>query len=319
MMPDVKSLSEFIVDRVDFGIFAVDRELKVLLWNRFMQIHSARKPKDIIGKSLLECFPELPAKWLQKKFESVFLLKNFSFTSWEQRPYLFRFRHNRPITGGIDYMQQNCTFLPLMDEAGEVQAVCVTLLDMTDVSLIQRELERTMAALKESADRDGLTGAFNRRHLEERLSEEFDRYLRYGGVFSVLILDLDHFKLVNDEHGHLAGDAVLRAVANCLGAGIRHTDIFGRYGGEEFAVMLPGTGLMAAMTTAEKLRQSIAREAVAFRDLSLSITTSIGATAMRPGVTSHEVLIAEADAALYRAKALGRNRCVAYEPPGSAK
>ncbi|MFZ5464596.1 MAG: PAS domain-containing protein [Pseudomonadota bacterium] len=106
-------LLDFVVDRIEVGIFAVDRGMRIVLWNRFMALHSGRPAEEVVGSNLFEVFPELPRKWLEKKIDNVFVLKNYSFTSWEQRPFLFRFDHNRPITGGIDCMRQNCTFLEL--------------------------------------------------------------------------------------------------------------------------------------------------------------------------------------------------------------
>ena len=99
-----RSLLEFIVERLEAGVFVVDRNYRVVLWNRFMAMHSQRSAEEVVGRNLFECFPELPQKWLARKIESVFILKNYAFTSWEQRPFLFRFNHNRPITGGIDAM-----------------------------------------------------------------------------------------------------------------------------------------------------------------------------------------------------------------------
>ena len=305
-------LADFIVDHVRIGIFAVSRDLRVLRWNRFMQLHSGLRAEQVLGRNLFECFPELPRKWLEKKIASVFALKNFAFTSWEQRPFLFRFCHDRPITGGIDFMQQNCTFMPLTNANGDVQAVCVTLFDVTDMSLIQRQLEEALSALKESANRDGLTGIYNRRHMESRLSEEFARHKRYGGELSLLILDLDHFKRVNDQYGHLAGDAVLRATAHRVAGAIRSVDVFGRYGGEEFVLILPETGLSAAMVVAEKVRKVIGEVPVEVDTLRLPVTASVGAAAARPELPSYEALIGEADSALYAAKEQGRNRSVAF-------
>ncbi|MES2352869.1 MAG: diguanylate cyclase [Pseudomonadota bacterium] len=301
--------SEFIVDRVGFGIFAVTRDMQLVLWNRFMQQHSGKKAEEIIGKNLFDCFPELPRKWLQKKFEGVFLLKNFSFISWEQRPYLFQFKHDRPVTGGVDWMQQNCTFMPMINAANEVEMVCVTIADVTDISIIQRQLQSALVALGESANRDGLTGIYNRRHLEERLAQEFSRCKRYGGGFSLLMFDLDHFKRVNDQYGHLGGDAVLRAAAARVTNVIRTADIFGRYGGEEFALILPETDLAAATIVGEKVRKAIGETPIEFDGQKLTATTSVGITTMRSDLPAYEALIHEADTALYRAKGLGRN-CV---------
>ena len=144
-----RSLLEFIVERLEAGVFVVDRNYRVVLWNRFMAMHSQRSAKEVVGRNLFESFPELPQKWLARKIESVFILKNYAFTSWEQRPFLFRFDHNRPITGGIDAMRQNCILLPQKDAAGEVEHVCVTLLDFTDTAMYQMRLNELIDQLKE--------------------------------------------------------------------------------------------------------------------------------------------------------------------------
>ena len=136
------SLEGTVTDRVDLGIFAVDRDMRVTLWNRFMQYHSGVSSEQVLGNRLFEVFPELPEKWLTKKLESVFLLGTFSFMSWEHRPYLFRFSHSRPITSSIDAMRQNCTFFPVAEADGKISSVCVTVTDATDICLAQNELKR---------------------------------------------------------------------------------------------------------------------------------------------------------------------------------
>jgi len=141
-MVDLKDLElpGFIVERLELGVFAVDPDFNVMLWNRFMQTHSGKDLESVQGQNLFEIFPELPQDWLKRKIESVFALGNYAFTSWEHRAYLFRFKHNRPITGGVDAMLQNCTFLPLKDSTGTVRRVVITLQDCTDTALIQQRL-----------------------------------------------------------------------------------------------------------------------------------------------------------------------------------
>jgi len=146
--PVSANLLEFIVERIEVGIFAVDRDYRVVLWNRFMATRSQRSAADVLGRSLFECFPELPRKWLERKIDSVFVLKNYAFTSWEQRPFLFRFHHNRPITGGVDAMRQNCTFLPQKNGSGEVELVCVTVADFTDTAMFQGRLNESITELE---------------------------------------------------------------------------------------------------------------------------------------------------------------------------
>ncbi|HEV3106311.1 MAG TPA: diguanylate cyclase [Trinickia sp.] len=303
-------LSDLVIERVGFGIFVLDREMNVLMWNRFMQDHSGLAADKVVGKSIFHSFPELPRVWLTRKVESVFQLGSFAFSSWEQRPYLFKFDHDRPITGGVDFMQQDCTFMPLT-AGGEVEAVCVTISDVTHVSVMQREREEAVVKLKEYANLDGLTGIANRRFFESRLRDEFLRWQRYGGELSVLLFDVDHFKAINDLHGHAVGDAVLRVMAQRVGEAVRMQDTFGRFGGEEFALLLPCTPLGDAMIVAEKIRQTISDTPVEAEGVRVPVTASIGAAAARPGLPTYEVLINEADAALYSAKRQGRNRSVA--------
>ncbi|WP_295505598.1 ATP-binding protein [Accumulibacter sp.] len=141
-----------LVERIDVGIFAVDRTGTVALWNRFMAVHSGKSSSEMLGQNLFAMFPELPRPWLEKKLESVFVLGNNAFTLWELRPYLFRFPHNRPITGGLDTMRQNVTFLPLRTPGGEVSLVCGTVFDYTETALAQHSLHDAIAALNKEKD-----------------------------------------------------------------------------------------------------------------------------------------------------------------------
>jgi diguanylate cyclase (GGDEF)-like protein len=316
MNVSVESLSELVVERVGFGIFVLDRDLNVLMWNRFMQDHSGLSAEQVVGRSIFLNFPELPHVWLSRKIESVFQLGSFAFSSWEQRPYLFKFDHDRPITGGVDFMQQDCTFMPLM-RGREVVAVCVTVSDVTHVSIVQREREEAVAKLQEFANRDGLTGIANRRFFEGRLRDEFTRWQRYGGDMSMLLFDLDHFKKINDQFGHGVGDTVLRVMAQRVAGVVRAQDTFGRFGGEEFALLLPCTPLDDAMLVAEKIRLVIEQTPVELIGTTVPVTVSLGGAAAREGVPAYDVLINEADAALYSAKRQGRNRAVAFRLAGA--
>ena len=313
-MPANPKLFEFIVDRVNVGLFVIDKNMNIVLWNNFMAINSGLSAEQVVGENLFKRFPELPQKWLERKIEGVYILKNFSFTSWEQRPFLFKFDHNRPITGGVDYMRQDTTFFPVKDEAGEVQFVCVTLLDVTDTSIYQSMLKEATRKLAEIRIRDGLTGIFNRRHLENTISKEFSRVKRYGSTLTFLLLDLDYFKKINDNYGHLAGDTVLRQSAKLISECIRDADTLGRYGGEEFGVILPETNLDGALVLAERLRKIVNQQKIQHDDLQLEVTVSIGVAEFAPDIDRYESLIDRADHALYQSKENGRNRVAAYSP-----
>jgi diguanylate cyclase (GGDEF)-like protein len=157
---------------------------------------------------------------------------------------------------------------------------------------------------------DPLTDAYNRRFGLARLSEEFSRAVRAENPLGVLMLDLDHFKLINDTHGHLAGDRVLRAVAKTCRRVIREGDVLVRYGGEEFLVILPGAGAADVRDIGERVRRAVGETTVPEGDQRIAVTVSVGGATYRDAVDAPEVLIAQADSALYDAKGSGRNRLV---------
>ena len=161
-------------------------------------------------------------------------------------------------------------------------------------------------ALREQATHDGLTGLLNRNSILEKLDEEVARSARTEEPLSVLMADLDKFKSINDTHGHLAGDAVLREVARRLKTAARCYDAVGRYGGEEFLVVLPGCGMQDAWRQAERLREAIADTPFLIESGGLQVTCSFGLASS--GITAPGRLVHEADEALYQAKAQGRNR-----------
>jgi two-component system cell cycle response regulator len=164
---------------------------------------------------------------------------------------------------------------------------------------------------------DELTGLCNRRYLLERLTQEILRAKRYGPPLCLMMLDLDHFKSINDTYGHLIGDQVLAGVARLLTDTIRATDIAGRYGGEEFCLILTETSLDGGRLLAERLRQCIAATTFSADDgTTLHVTCSIGMAQYTPEHTEPKTLLALADQALYKAKASGRNRVILASQPG---
>jgi diguanylate cyclase (GGDEF)-like protein len=175
------------------------------------------------------------------------------------------------------------------------------------------DLEHALRRIEELAMRDELTGVFNRRYLMETIKNEKHRCERSGAVFSICILDVDHFKQVNDSYGHLVGDEVLQAIATAATGALRQTDYFGRYGGEEFALVLTATTVEGAFITAERVRTRI--EALRFPSVSaeLAVTVSIGIADSRFNEET-ALTFKRADDALYKAKQNGRNRCIIATP-----
>lgn len=174
---------------------------------------------------------------------------------------------------------------------------------------------RLYARIERMAITDGLTGLYNHRHFQERLSLEFSRLSRLSTSLSLLLIDIDHFKKINDTYGHPAGDEVLRGVAGVIRDTIRNIDIPARYGGEEFAVLLPDTKIDGAIKMAERLRSSILNRRFSFNEKEIAVTVSTGIATSPYDAKTKEELIEKADEALYRAKQSGRNRCVSWRQP----
>jgi len=178
---------------------------------------------------------------------------------------------------------------------------------------LQEQLVQAQEALREQATRDGLTGLWNRVTILEMLDNEISRSVRERSSVSVVMADLDYFKQINDLYGHLAGDTVLRQAAQRMHANVRQYDAIGRYGGEEFLLVLAGCNLQGAIAQAERMRAALAAEQFGVPDGAPPVTCSLGvASADCSGPVDAHRLVREADAALYLAKRNGRNRVEAF-------
>ena len=173
---------------------------------------------------------------------------------------------------------------------------------------LQAQLLAAQEALRVQATRDGLTGLYNRAAVLQRLDEEIARSKRDGTEMSVLVLDADHFKRVNDRYGHQAGVEVLRELASRLSSVLRTYDALGRYGGEELIAVLPGCGTAASIAVAVRMRSIAASVPIETQAGAVNVTVSIGCATSGQGRVDAVSLVAQADAALYRAKNAGRNR-----------
>lgn len=174
----------------------------------------------------------------------------------------------------------------------------------TEINQIQ---ERTKS-LEEEVLLDSLTNTHNRRAYELRLDEELQRFKRYGHVFSLVLFDVDHFKRVNDQYGHRAGDKCLREIINRIKPSVRKVDFLARYGGEEFIIILPGTNSENACNVAEKVRQLIERTNFLFQGHKIPVTVSLGVTQVDPSDQEPQTIFVRVDEAMYEAKREGRNR-----------
>lgn len=191
--------------------------------------------------------------------------------------------------------------------AGAFQADEVTALQsLADICANAIQNARYYEQARRLADVDGLTGVYNRRILEHRLAQELERAARYRSTLALIMVDIDHFKRLNDEYGHLAGDQVLREAASLFARKLRKVDVVCRYGGEEFALLVPGTTGMNAVGVAEKLRRAV--EKMSFPGVPRRVTISLGVADYPRHGRTREQLLDAADSALYAAKQAGRNR-----------
>ncbi|MBB3284194.1 GGDEF domain-containing protein [Mitsuaria sp. BK037] len=200
---------------------------------------------------------------------------------------------------------QSSRFAMTTVQTAYIASYCFSVL-LLSVGVLLMASERVREEFELLATRDALTGALTRRAVLQAGGEEFDRWRRYGQPLSLVLLDIDHFKQVNDRHGHQAGDRVLSGAVAAMRGELRVNDRLGRYGGEEFVILLPSTDAEAARASAERVRAALAAHAP--EPGIPPCSASLGVAWAQPGDTSLDALLARADAALYRAKANGRNR-----------
>jgi two-component system, cell cycle response regulator len=193
-----------------------------------------------------------------------------------------------------------------LQDGDKIQLGATTVLKFTYQDKLDETFQQQMY---DAALRDGLTRTYNKKFFLDRLETEFAYARRHGAMLSLVMFDVDHFKPVNDNHGHLAGDAVLVHLANVTASMIRTEDVLARYGGEEFAVVCRGIPLLNAGVLGERIRTAVAQASFEYQSLRLPITVSVGVAALLEAeATTPQELIAAADEALYRAKRSGRNR-----------
>jgi len=303
-----------MLQSIDVGLIVLDKSYRVKVWNSFMENHSGVSPAIIKEKVLFDIFPSIPENWFRQKIESVFLLNSSTFTVWEQRPYLFQFKNYRPITGAADFMYQNITLIPLSSANNQINHVGVLIYDVTDIAVNKIKLEEANNKLELLSKTDHLTQLNNRGAWEGYLEKEFSRSRRSSHLCSVVMFDIDHFKKVNDTYGHPAGDEVIRRTAAILRDTMRMTDIAGRYGGEEFGVILVDTGASDAMVFMERLRKRIEQEVVKFDEHEINFTISLGVSELSDDCDDYKVWLEQSDKALYVCKESGRNQSHIYKP-----
>ncbi|MDO9596490.1 MAG: GGDEF domain-containing protein [Azoarcus sp.] len=308
------------VDCCPIPIFVLNRDHLIAHWNRALAALSGHAAAEMIGSRL-----QWQAFYPSSRPTLADLILDGALEGDVDRFYHGKFRRSQLIEGAFeaeDYFPEIgdggrwlfFTAAPLLDPAGQLVGAIETLQDVT-------EQKRADQALRDSEERyrlmsitDGLTGLFNSRHFFTRLESECDRSTRYGQPLSLLLLDADNFKRLNDTYGHLEGDNVLQALARVMQSCIRSSDAAFRYGGEEFAVLLPGTALDAAIQLANRLCTAFSSTPLCLSSgITIRCTISVGVSQLRPQETVRS-LMRRADDGIYEAKRQGRNRVVALAP-----
>lgn len=292
-----------IFDMMNIGLVILDKDLRVYKWNRWMELHSGIAPDSVVGSSVFGFFPNLKNPTFERNCKSVLTFGNFCFFSQKLHKYLFPFKPEATFSSDFEYMQQSCTMGPLREENNVIKYLFITVQDVTEITDFENKL-------LDMSIKDGLTGVFNRRFFDGRLKEEFERHKRHARPLSLIFLDIDFFKEINDKYGHQCGDFILKSLSKKVADEIRKIDILARYGGEEFCCLLLETDLPVAFHVAERLRKIIAEHKFNFRNHSIRITISLGISELKEGIDSPDVLLKKSDDALYKAKRTGRNKAV---------
>jgi diguanylate cyclase (GGDEF)-like protein/PAS domain S-box-containing protein len=298
------------LDALAEGVLVIDTNQQIVLANKAFVEKSGRSRDKLQGSKVTDL------NWTRTD-------KNAPF------PWEVAMRENAPQIGALLTMNSTphhrSTFVvnatPVLGTDGKPRGAMATFDDVTSIEEKNQQLEEMLQSLKTSfedvrqknlelkvlAARDPLTGCLNRRSLFDAFVVEWQTAASQGSFLSCIMVDVDHFKAVNDEYGHQTGDDVLREVAATLLDGVRKTDFVGRYGGEEFCVLLPRTSLQAAATIAEKLRSRVAEACI-----SRKVTASFGVSSTESGAHHPQELLEEADRAMYLSKKKGRDRVTCW-------
>lgn len=289
-----------IFDTINNGLLVIDREMTVKYWNRWMAVHTGINVDEIVGTSLFSRYPELNRPNFRRNCKSVFHFGNFCYFSQRLHKYIFPMPPQGSLAKHFDYMQQSCYMGPLRSPNNEIEMLYISVQDVTEVVSYQKKL----ISMNNS---DQLTGVYNRNYMESHLVKEIERCRRYDHTMSLLMIDVDFFKTINDSYGHPCGDYALKTICERILANIRKSDSLIRYGGDEFCIVMPETAEKDAYRVAEMVRRSVCDLPFIFAEATFQVTISIGVAALDQDSDNVESMLKKADKALYCAKQSGRN------------
>ena len=295
-----------ISSTINNGLIILDENLRICTWNKWLEIRTDISEEEILGKNICEEFPYINEKKLKRKIKSVLITKNPSFYSVDPHSYLIKIQSNSIVDKIFDYMQQDITIIPYDIEK---KLVCLYIYDNTELYESNHKLKVLNEKLTDLSNRDPMTNSYNRRYFSEISQKYITLSKRHKYNMSVLILDIDHFKKINDTYGHKLGDEVIITLANSLNTYVRKSDIVSRFGGEEFVILLYDISKENTLNIAETIRKNVEKLVIKSDEGDLKFTISIGVAIYDEKEDNENIdkTLTRADHALYEAKDSGRN------------
>jgi diguanylate cyclase (GGDEF)-like protein/PAS domain S-box-containing protein len=291
------------LDHVPLGVMVFDRELRVLYWNACLEEWTGLRREEVLGRDVRDRLPQLWEARYAGRLRDLFEHGAPAVFSSQLHPHFVP----APLRSGR-LRVQHTTAVAMPAEGGGFHAL-VIVQDVTSLADAITDLRRARDEARQRASVDGLTGVANRGHFLEMAARSIGAARRYQRQLSLLMLDVDRFKAINDTYGHAAGDATLVSLVKVCSHGLREGDLIGRLGGDEFAVLLPETAPAVAGQVAGRLRDALAAAAVSWEGERLPLEVSFGVASLGSQGDTLDALLARADEALYQAKRQGRN-CV---------
>ena len=291
------------LDHIPLGVMLFDREMRLLFWNTCLEEWTGLRREEVLGRDVRDRLPQLWEPRYAGRLRDLFANAAPAIFSSQLHPHLVP----APLRSGR-LRVQHTTAVAVPADGGGFHAL-VTVQDVTGLTDAMVALRKARDEARQRASTDGLTGVANRTHFLELAGRALALARRYGRDLSLLALDVDRFKLINDTYGHAAGDATLVSLAKSCSLGLREGDVVGRLGGDEFAVLLPETPPAVAGQVASRMRDALSAGGVEFEGKRLLLEISVGVASLGPEGDTLDALLGRADEALYEAKRQGRN-CV---------
>jgi len=299
--------NNIIFNAVDNGIIILDKNLSIIGWNHWLELFTGKSEQEVLNQNLCELYNYINKSKLQRKIKTVLVTNHSTFYTMDQNNFLIDIPYKNITNSQFQSMQQNVTIVPFNLEK---EQVCIFIYDNTSLSETNAKLNDLNDELQKLSHKDYLTGLYNRRFFAEEAARAIALTLRNKSQFSIVTMDIDKFKNINDAYGHAAGDLIITTVAEKLKELIRKSDIPARFGGEEFVLLLYDISSTNAMNVAENMRKLVEDLETIYENEIIKFTISFGVAQFDTFKDDNNIehTIVRADKALYEAKKSGRNK-----------